>query len=380
MKKLIPAIALALAVLAVACRQAAPRATVQQRFDSVFAWRYGSDAAADPGCAVVIARGDSILYEHYQGVADMATGLPVDSATRFCIASVSKQFTVAALLQQVALGRADMADTVARWFPDYTRPLWREITLADLAGHTSGLPDARDRSDRRACIYATDSSSVLFFADVDSLKFAPGTAYDYQNPTFILLARVVEQCAGRPFCDYAADRLFARAGMAGTCYFNPDSTPQHQAHAYAPDAEGIGWDEFDYGEETFYATRPDGGIYSTARDMTRWQQALAAGRIVPDSLLRMARSPRVDVSASPWCDYQRRPHTSYGLGWFVDTTPGAPLKSYHTGDNGGFQAYVAYYPADSVSVVVLENRHDRDRWSLALEIERILCESSVLHP
>lgn len=380
MKKLIPALALVLALLAGACRRPAPHATLQQRFDSVFAWRYGSDAAADPGCAVVIARADSILYEHYQGVADMATGEPIDSSTRFCIASVSKQFTVVALLQQVALGHAGISDTAARWFPEYTRPLWRRITLADLAGHTSGLPDARDRSDRRACVYATDSSSVLFFADVDSLKFAPGTAYDYQNPTFLLLARVVERCTGLPFCAYAADRLFARAGMHGTYYFNPDSTPPHQAHAYAPDAEGIGWDEFDYGEETFYATRPDGGIYSTARDMTRWQQALAAGRIVPDSLLRVARSSRIDVSSSPWCDYQRRPDTSYGLGWFVDTTPGAPLKSYHTGDNGGFQAYVAYYPADSVSVVVLENRHDCDRWSLALEIERILCESGVLHP
>ena len=379
MKKLLPVIALALALLAAGCRHASSHAGVQQRLDSVFAWRYGSDAATHPGCAVVIARADSIIYEHYQGVADMATAQPVDSATRFCIASVSKQFTVAALLQQEALGRAAMADTAARRFPEYTHPLWRRITLADLAGHTSGLPDARDRSDRRACVYATDSSSVLFFPGVYTLKFAPGTAYDYQNPTFLLLARVVEQCSGRPFCAYAADSLFARAGMSHTYYFDPDSTPAAQAHAYAPDDDGPGWHEFDYGEETFFATRPDGGIYSTARDMTRWQQALARGRIIPDTLLSRARSPRVDVSTSPWCDYQQRPHTSYGLGWFVDTTPGAPLKSYHTGDNGGFQAYVAYYPADSVSVVVLENRHDRDRWSLALEIERLLLESGVLH-
>lgn len=92
---------------------------------------------ASSGCAVLISRPDSTIYEHYQGVADLCTQEPIDSATRFCIASVSKQFTVAALLQQAALGRVSLADSVARFYPEYTRPFWNTITLADLAGHTS---------------------------------------------------------------------------------------------------------------------------------------------------------------------------------------------------------------------------------------------------
>ncbi len=190
---------------------------------------------------------------------------------------------------------------------------------------------------------------------------------------------MVERASGEEFCSYAERHLFEPAGMTRTSYFSPDSTPDGQAHAYAPDAEYSRWDEMDYGEETFFATRPDGGIYSTARDMTRWQQALAhTGLIVADSLLRLARSPRVDVSSSPWCDYQRRPYTSYGLGWFVESEPGWPECVYHTGDNGGFQAYVAYYPSAGVSIVVLENRHDRDRRELSLEMRRILREHGLL--
>ncbi len=76
-------------------------ADLGSRLDSLMAWRYGSDADSAPGCAVVVAAGDSIIYEHYQGLADMDTRRAIDSTTRFCIASVSKQFTVAALLQQV---------------------------------------------------------------------------------------------------------------------------------------------------------------------------------------------------------------------------------------------------------------------------------------
>ena len=354
------------------------KAGIAERLDSLMAWRYGTDAATAPGCAAVIAVGDSIIYEHYQGLEALPGGEPIDSATRFCIASVSKQFTVVALLQQVQKGRASLSDTVAKFFPQYSDSLWRSITLADLAGHTSGLPDARDRSDRDSCVYATDSSSVRFFASVDSLKFTPGTAYDYQNPTFLLLAQVVEQLSGDDFFHYVRRHLFRPAGMEHTYYFSPDTVPARQAHAYAPDEETHAWREFDYGEETFFATRPDGGIYSTARDMTRWQQALASGRIVADSLLRMARSPRVDVSDSPWCDYQRRPYTWYGLGWFVEKEPGRPECIYHTGDNGGFQAYVAYYPDSQVSIVVLENRHDRDRREMALEIERLLIEAGTI--
>ncbi len=80
----------------------------------------------------------------------------------------------------------------------------------------------------------------------------------------------------------------------------------------------------------------------------------------------------MEVSGSPWCDYQRRPDTFYGLGWFIDTSNPTAKKVYHTGDNGGFQAYVAKYPDEDISIIVLENRHDRDRWDMAKAIDRIL--------
>ena len=66
------------------------------------------------------------------------------------------------------------------------------------------------------------------------------------------------------------------------------------------------------------------------------------------------------------------------MGWFVDKTPNYPVKVYHTGDNGGYQAYVAKYPSCNVCITVLENRNDKDRWSMALEIDRLLKESRLI--
>ena len=356
-----------------ACTKSSPgdQSNITSSLDSLFSARYGNDPAA-PGAAVIIADSDSIIYERYFGTADIPSRRLVDSTTLLNIASVSKQFTVAALLRQ----NIDMNRTCSDFFPEYTKSFWKEVTLTHLASHSSGIPDSRDRSNRDACVFADEETSVQYFPLVSELKFAPGTAYDYLNPSFILLAKVAEREAGVDFYQYVEDSIFRPLGMNRTIYFSPDTMPATAAHGYVPAKDG-GWEEYDYGEETFFATRPDGGIYSTARDMLKWEIGLANGKVMADSLLQLAYSPLVDVASSPWCDYQRRPHTAYGLGWFVESKPGAPVKVYHTGDNGGFQAYVAKYPSTGIKIIVLENRNDRPRRQMAEAIDSILTRPEI---
>lgn len=318
----------------------------------------------------MVLKGDSVLFERYYGVADMSTGERIGPSTRFNIASVSKQFTVAAVLQLMEEGKLDIGQPVSD-FMDFSQPFWHDITLAHLASHSSGIPDSRDRSDRMKCVYATDETSYAYFPTVDTLKFRPGSDYDYLNPSFIILAKIVEAVTGKNFTDYQQENVFGPLGMTSTCYFDPDGMPANTAHAYVKDDCG-GWMEYDYGEETFFATRPDGGIYSTVRDMARWESGLRHGTVLGGDMVSMAYSPLVKVSGSRWCDYQNRPDTWYGLGWFVDTAPGRSTKVYHTGDNGGFQAYVAKYPDRDIAVIVLENRNDRDRWQMATAIDDII--------
>lgn len=344
-------------------------ATDFSELDAALDSRWG---AGEPGGAVVIARGDSVIYERYSGVADLATNEEISPATRFNIASVSKQFTVMALLQQARLYRGGMPllDTPMDAFVTYAQPWWHDITPAMLASHTSGLDDRREGS-REWKINATDDDAVAYFEHIEAPVHGPGEYYDYLNPSFVLLARVVEQLSGRGFTEYVAENLFAPAGMTDTYYFDRDASPESQAHAYIPSADGS-WQQYDFGEETFFATRPDGGIYSTARDMLRWLDALRDGRVLPASWVALSRQPRVSVSASPYCSYQRRPDTWYALGQFVEHPAGKPLKVFHTGDNGGFQAYVAVYPDTDTRIVVLENRNDRSRSQLVDLIDKTL--------
>lgn len=351
-----------------------------ERLDSLFSRRYGPAGAAAPGGAVIVTAGDSTVYEAYFGMADMASRIPVGPNTTFNIASVSKQFTVVGLLQLASRGEVDINAPLSRWFgKEFPQKFWSKITPAHIASQSSGIPDTRDRSSRKACIYANDSTSAAYFPEIDSLLFEPGSAYDYVNPTFILLSKIIERTSGRKFEDYQQTNIFDAAGMAESYYFSPDITPGNQSHAYEPDSVAAGgWREFDYGEETFFATRPDGGIYSTARDMAKWEKALRDNALIPAAMRDEAYRPHTDVASSRWCDYQRRPYTSYGLGWFVESKPGRPVKVFHTGDNGGYQAYVAKYPSCGVTVIVLENRHDRPRREMAEQIEQILTEEKLL--
>ena len=66
------------------------------------------------------------------------------------------------------------------------------------------------------------------------------------------------------------------------------------------------------------------------------------------------------------------------FGWFIDETPGRETKVYHTGDNGGFQAYAAKYTDSNVFVIMLANRNDLDRWSTQIAIENILIDAGFI--
>lgn len=370
--------------------------TVASQVDEIMKTRYLRDT---PGAAIMILKGDSVIMENYYGVADMETMEPVSVLTRFNIASISKQFTVVGALRLVAEGKISLDDVLAPRFPQYTEPFWNDIRIWHLMSHTSGLPDSRDRSDRSACVLANDSISMSYFPSVMQLRFAPGECYDYKNPTFLLIADIIEQCESMKFVDYQRRYIFEPLGMESTTYFDPNITPSNTAHGYintqadeasSTDNDTAGktvelssptvsqWQQYDYGEETFFATRPDGGIYSTVRDLAKWEKGLRENRIIPDSLLQLAYTPHVTVTGSEWSSYQNRPNTYYGLGWFIDKTPGFPTKVYHTGDNGGFQAYLAKYPEKDVTIIVLENRNDNDRWSLAIAIDKILLAAGLL--
>ena len=338
-----------------------------RRIDEVFGAVY--DNPAEPGAAVLIMQGNDTLYSRCFGVADMQTKAPVTFATNFCIASVSKQFSAVALMQLAERGKLSLSDPLSRFFPEFQAPFFNDITLHNILSHTSGIPDARDRSDRDFVLYSTDVSSVGYMRTLDHLNFKPGTQYEYINPTFQLIYQIVERATGIPFETYMQDSIFNVAGMKTCRYFEPDRNIVNMAHGYERDGKG-GWKEYDYGEETFFATKADGALYCSISDFVQWERALRDNKVWTAASKRLAYTPWIQIPADAGYGYQ--PHTGYGYGFFVQDLPQRPTHVYHLGDNGGFTIYAGKIPERDVIFLFFSTRPDIDRLGMVNKVYDIL--------
>ena len=221
--------------------------SVTAELDTLFAEKFPDDG---PGAEVVVVRGGHIVYEHGFGLADLETRAPITDTTMFNICSVSKQFSAVALLKLAEEGKLSLDDSVAKYFPQFKAPFYRDITLRHLLSHTSGIPDARPRTDeqwaryraendsRFDCVrdfklFCDESESCRYLEKLDTLNFEPGTGYEYMNPTFQLVLMIVEQVTGEDFDTWMHDHIFVPAGMPGTVYFEPGRDIPAMAHGYS---------------------------------------------------------------------------------------------------------------------------------------------------
>ena len=305
------------------CNQSQKEKAAIAKLDTMFQELYPAD---EPGAAVLILKGDEIVYDKGFGIADLETGAKIDGNTFFNIASVSKQFTAVAMLQLAEQGKISLQDPVKKYFPEFQADFFNDITIAHLLSHTSGIGDYRPREDRNFVLYATDEQCYKYMETLDKLHFTPGTEYQYMNPTFQLCYIIIQRVTGQSFEQYMKENIFTPAGMDQTVYFSPDKNIPNMSHAYIPveekesasntdsdrtpeaqaaakkqqeSAPVIGnWKEYDYGQETFFATKADGGIYTSTHQFVQWEKALRNAVVASAESIKNAHTPKIQVSGS----------------------------------------------------------------------------------
>lgn len=368
---------------------------IEAPLDSIFTPLFGHE---EPGAVVLVAKDDTILYDKSFGVADFTNGRMLTDTTLVNICSISKQFAAIALLKLQEEGRLSLDDSVSKYFPQFKAPFFNRITLRHLLSHTSGIPDARPRTRRQwleyvkhnpsvfsnvtdYMLYCLADESVRYMETLDSLAFEPGTAYEYQNPTYQLALPLIEKVTGTLFEAWMDNNIFKPAGMTRTQYLVPSKEQPEFAHAYIPasmDRSNVHnyyrspdgkWQECDYGEANFFPTKADGALFTTAREFLNWEKALFSGKIVGKESLDQAFDCIIETDI---------PNTYYGLGFFIEKLPDGNKKIYHTGDNGGFLTIEAYYPHNGLFYLIFANRPDWDREATAAAVEEVLAEKGLL--
>lgn len=335
--------------------------------DSLFKSVYPNN---EPGAAVLILKGDSIIFDKGYGLADIQTGTKIDGNTFFNIASVSKQFSAVAVMMLAEEGKLSLDDNLKKWFPEFKAKFFENITLRHILSHSSGIPDSRERSDRNFVLTATDVESYSYLKNLDTLNFEPGTSYEYMNPTFQLMYTIIEKASGENFDSFMEKHIFSPSSMEETTYFEANKNIPRMSHGYIPDSSGKSFSEYDYGEETFFATKADGGIYTSTHEFVNWEKALRKNILLSEKQKLEAHSPKTVIDSTKG-EY-------YGYGWFIEKAEGYPEKIYHTGDNGGFQIFAGRFPDKGILYLIFSNRNDKDREGNVKKLDSIFKKAGWL--
>ena len=310
-------------------------------------------AGAVPGASVLVVRDGEPLVMRSYGLSDLERGVAATPRTNYRLASVTKQFTAAAVLLLVQDGRLRLDDRARQWLPGLPAEL-DGVTLRHLLTHTSGIVDYE-------VVMAPDTNVPLRDADVLRLLesqprayFAPGSAYRYSNSGYALLALIVGKASGLDFATFLQRRIFAPLGMADTVAHEEGvSTVAHRAFGYSR-VDGA-WRRTD--QSMTSAVLGDGGVYSSIEDLARWDAALYDDRLLSDESRRLAFA-----AATP----TDQPDVGYGYGWRIT---GETL--WHSGETIGFRNVIVRYPQRRLTVVVLTNRNEPEPYRTALEIARL---------
>lgn len=364
-----------------------PQCEYTAELDSLFAPMFPDD---EPGAIVAVMRNDTIIYDHAFGLANLDSMQPVTDSTLFNMASTSKIFCATALLKLCEQGLISLDDSLARFFPEFEAPFYKNIRVHNILTHSSGLPDLRPRNEIEWSHYLKDHSSVFgedrdyrlygsekdylaIFQDLDSIDYTPNTHYLREDPSFILVVPLIERVTGHNFDDWMEENIFKPAGLTDTYYFNPGYTLPRIAHGYrrtqgstAPGvfrSEDGNWEEYDYGEAEFFLTKADRGAYSSARDFMRWNKALYSGKILSEESLKIINTGYIPTDV---------PYVEYGLANAVESVPGKPQKVYHLNTNGGFSIIEATIPSRNISYVILAARADWDQRKTFAKVDSIL--------
>lgn len=294
-----------------------------------------------PSASIAVVQNGKIAYVHAYGLAQLSPPLKATTATRYQIASLSKELVGAAALIAQQDGVLSLDDPVARWLPGLTGA--GTITFRQLLTHTSGYSDDWPQDYLTAPMQTRTTTSALLGAwGKRPLDFTPGTDRQYSNTGYVVAGRIIELATGQNLAAYVEARVLKPVGVT-------DAWDVNVAPLRAPDAAG-------YERVALSPPRrvPDAGagwafgawqFALTAEDLAKWDLSLIGRTLLkPDSYAQEFETSKLTGGRD----------THYALGLYVTTADGRRLIS-HGGEGAGYLSENRVYPDDKAAVVVLTN-------------------------
>jgi len=310
-----------------------------------YAYNWYQDFLASKGFngGMIVAKNGNIVFERYRGTGHIPGTDDIDENTSLQIASTSKTFTAMAVLKLWQDGKLNINDPLTKYFPNFNYP---GVTIKTLLDHRSGLPNylygmADKGWDQSRYVHNQDVLNWCIKYRYTLQDVTPADKhFRYCNTNFVLLALIVEKVTGMAFPDYLKQTFFVPLGMEHTFIFNPETDPNGM-----PSYTGrkrVKWNYLD-------AVYGDKNVYTTPRDLLKWDRALSVGNLFTPATLQAAYTPYSNES---------RGMKNYGLGWRMNIYPNGKKMIYHNGWWHGSNCAFIRLIEDSATIIIISNKYN----------------------
>ena len=306
------------------------------------------------GAVLAVYGGEEVYAE---GFGEALDGVPNTVDTLYGVASITKQFTAAGILQLYENKKLDLDDKLNRFFPDYAQA--EKITLRQLLSQRSGIPDYSvetreekvvafcdgDETLSEAVTLSTDNTAaenIALIRDMvfsSDLSFTPGERFDYSDSNYGLLAAIIEKVSGMSYHDYVREHIFKPLHMMHASFID-DSADVKDAVIAQTDRVAF--------SEDYYAVKGAeygcGDLLISPRELYLWYRGLFGGKIIGEASLKMMTT-----------NYSTEEGIGYGFGLMLATVGGSEVM-YHTGWIPSCSSAVFYIPDKDYCQIVSGNR------------------------
>ncbi len=339
--------------------------SLSKKVDAIFT-EY--DKTNIPGCALAIMKDGKIIYKRAYGMSNLEYNLAITPSSIFHIASISKQFTAAAIVHLSLEGKLSLDDDIRKYIPEVPNFSYK-ITFNHLIHHTSGLRDQwtlQRLAGWRADDVITEKDILDMLARQKSLNFLPGEEYLYCNTGFTLLGIAVKRITGVSLRDYADSVFFKPLGMNNT-HFHSDHaeiTP-NRTSAYNRDEQGklkISIPVFDnYGATS---------LFTTVEDLSKWDENFYTKKVGGEAFIKLMQKTG---------ELNNKTSQNYAAGLVISNYKGYKTVG-HGGADAGYRSYFIQFPDEHFSIVLLANLGSINPSSLSYKVADLFLKDKSSQP
>ncbi len=321
---------------------------LEQQLEEIVQWQHQNNSFH--GNISILHNGNPIFEKSF-GFAQVEHQVPHTMKSKFLIASLSKQFTAAAILILQEQGLLCVTDPVSKYIPlapkNNPPPYWSEITIHQLLTHTSGL--IRDLKNDihvdRTAYHSLDEILSQAFTKGELTQQAPGTIFSYSNFAYMILAKIIEKVSRQNYGDFLQRQIFRPLNMRNSGEYHRRNVVMNQVDGYFVN-EDSRLTKNCCDDATMF--RGSHGLYSDIEDLKIWATELSgASKILSANSLSQMKTAHIHTG-----EFEH-----YGYGLYLDEKEGLE-RIWHDGHEWGYLSLLSIIPRLNLVIVILGNRHN----------------------